>query len=402
VDKLSDKRWDAFICHASEDKSDVARPLAELLKNKGFEIWYDDFTLKLGDSLSRSINTGLANSRYGIVVISTNFFLKDWPQKELEGLVAREINGKTVILPVWHEITREKILEYCPIIADKLAANTKNGLDCVARKIIEVIGTFPPDPLPPLPDTNAIDQLIQTLRDGYDRERNKAARRLGEYNQPRVVDALLAAVKYDSKVRYEALHSLFELRSKEAKDNFIERLEDPSSRIRHISILALGEIGDSSTIDSLQKIVDTHDFNFFNKKRPGGKGQRTNWGKSENVVMAKEAIHSIQKREGISRPESKPSSLDAEDFKKILQNLLDDEGYKKKYHIDVNAGYLHRITGGYPQSDHRMPVCCNVMYSMMQKNDRVLHSPPKGKGASLVIRYYFPRDRIRVKRISRS
>jgi hypothetical protein len=100
VNLLPDKKWDAFICHASEDKADVARPLAEMLQENGYSIWYDDITLKLGDNLSRSINHGLANSSYGVVIISKNFFSKDWPQKELEGLVAREINGKKVILPV--------------------------------------------------------------------------------------------------------------------------------------------------------------------------------------------------------------------------------------------------------------------------------------------------------------
>lgn len=306
VGQLTDKKWDAFICHASEDKAAVAQPLAERLQNHGYKIWYDDLTLKIGDSLSRSINHGLANSQYGIVIISHNFFSKDWPQKELEGLVAREINGKKVILPVWHEISREEILEYCPIIADKLAANTKNGLGSVVSGIIEVIDQdiIPLSPLTPLdpptiqPKPGLRSQLIQTLRNGYDRERNQAARRLREFNQPKVVDALLDAVKYDSKVRYEALLSLYDLRSIEAKEAFVERLEDPSPRIRHTSILALGEIGDATEIEYLQKIVDTNDFSFLNTRRDGGKGQRKNWGQSQNVLVAKKAIESIQKRNG--------------------------------------------------------------------------------------------------------
>ena len=65
-----------FLSHASEDKASVAKPLADLLQDKGVEVWYDNFTLKLGDSLSKSINQGLANSRYGIVILSPNFFLK--------------------------------------------------------------------------------------------------------------------------------------------------------------------------------------------------------------------------------------------------------------------------------------------------------------------------------------
>ena len=67
------------------------------------------FTLTVGDSLRRSIDKGLARSRFGIVIISKAFLQKEWPQKELDGLVAREIEGIKVILPVWHEIGAAQI-----------------------------------------------------------------------------------------------------------------------------------------------------------------------------------------------------------------------------------------------------------------------------------------------------
>ena len=78
--------WDVFIGHASEDKDDFVRSLAERLRHEGLRVWYDDFTLTVGDSLRRSIDRGLARSRYGVVVISPNFLRKEWPQKELDGL----------------------------------------------------------------------------------------------------------------------------------------------------------------------------------------------------------------------------------------------------------------------------------------------------------------------------
>jgi hypothetical protein len=86
-------KWDFFICHASEDKDEIARPLAEILLLKGFRIWYDEFSLTLGDNLRRSIDRGLAQSKYGIVILSPNFFAKEWPQHELDGLVALEIKS---------------------------------------------------------------------------------------------------------------------------------------------------------------------------------------------------------------------------------------------------------------------------------------------------------------------
>ncbi len=60
-------------------------------------------------------------------------------------------------------------------------------------------------------------------------------------------------------------------------------------------------------------------------------------------------------------------------------------------YIDINSGELHRKVGGYPGPNHRMPVCCNVMYREQRVGDKVLSSPPKGQGASLTIRYKLPR-----------
>jgi hypothetical protein len=130
------EQWDAFICHASEDKEGFVRPLAELLSQKGLEVWYDDFTLTVGDSLRRSIDRGLGWSRFGIVVLSSAFFEKEWPQRELDGLVAREVEGRKVILPVWHEVGFEEVKRYSPTLADRVAAKSSEGLEGVVCKLI--------------------------------------------------------------------------------------------------------------------------------------------------------------------------------------------------------------------------------------------------------------------------
>ena len=95
--------YDVFISHASEDKEDFVRPLAEKLTAAGFSVWYDEFQLKIGDKLRRSIDKGLATSRFGIVVFSPDFFQKNWTQYELDGLVQKEMTGKKAILPLWHK-----------------------------------------------------------------------------------------------------------------------------------------------------------------------------------------------------------------------------------------------------------------------------------------------------------
>ncbi|MBB4635837.1 toll/interleukin-1 receptor domain-containing protein [Longimicrobium terrae] len=92
--------WNFFISHATEEKDAVARPLAIELGARGFTVWYDESSLVMGDSLRRSIDAGLSQSRFGVVILSRHFFSKEWPQRELDGLVSREIGEGKVILPV--------------------------------------------------------------------------------------------------------------------------------------------------------------------------------------------------------------------------------------------------------------------------------------------------------------
>lgn len=132
--------YDAFISHATEDKDDLVRPLAELLQKNGISIWYDEFQLRVGDSLRRSIDKGLANSRFGIVILSLHFFVKNWPQYELDGLVAKEMNGGKVILPIWHKVSKDEVMGYSPTLADRVALNTAtNTIEELAQELGKVL-----------------------------------------------------------------------------------------------------------------------------------------------------------------------------------------------------------------------------------------------------------------------
>src|SRR3990172_5888270 len=115
--------WDVFISHASEDKDTFVRPLAVSLRILGVSVWYDEFSLRIGDGLSRSIDKGLADSRFGVVVISPHFIKKPWPEYELRGLVSREIDEDRVILPIWHGVTRKQVVAFSPPLADNVALN---------------------------------------------------------------------------------------------------------------------------------------------------------------------------------------------------------------------------------------------------------------------------------------
>lgn len=139
--KDNEFEYDVFICHASEDKEKCVTELATALKKKGVKVWYDEFSLKLGDRLREKIDEGLNSSRFGVVVLSPNFFRKEWPKDELEGLLAIEKQGRKVILPVWHRLSVEEVAKYSPILAGRLATKTEEGMDKVVEDILNALNT---------------------------------------------------------------------------------------------------------------------------------------------------------------------------------------------------------------------------------------------------------------------
>lgn len=135
-----EKEYDVFISHASEDKDEVARPLAEALRENGLTVWYDEFELRIGDSLRRKIDKGIANSNFGIIVISRDFISKGWTNYELDGLITRAVNGEQTMLPVWHNVTKREVINYSPSLADKLARSTTEfTVEEIADEIADLI-----------------------------------------------------------------------------------------------------------------------------------------------------------------------------------------------------------------------------------------------------------------------
>ena len=127
--------WDVFISHASEDKLEVVRPLVAKLKDLGVKVWYDETSIRIGDRLRAVIDTGLARSRFGVVVLSEAYFKKAWPKDELEALIGKEVDGEPALLPVWHGLTEAEIRQRSPILAGRMAASISEGLNAVAAKI---------------------------------------------------------------------------------------------------------------------------------------------------------------------------------------------------------------------------------------------------------------------------
>jgi hypothetical protein len=133
------KSWDVFISHATEDKEAVAEPLSRALMKAGVSVWYDAFTLRVGDSLMSSIDFGLRKSKFGVVILSQAFFKKDWPQRELRALAQKQSATQKVILPIWHDVTVEEVREHFLLLADVVALKWSDGIQTVVDGLLEVI-----------------------------------------------------------------------------------------------------------------------------------------------------------------------------------------------------------------------------------------------------------------------
>jgi TIR domain len=151
------QQWDVFISHASEDKPYVD-PLVAKLEAAGVSVWYDRLVLEWGDDLRPQIDNGLINCRYGIVVFSKAFLAKKkWTEHELNGLFAREKAGQKLVLPIWHNIERDDLLQYSPTLADRLAKiSSTDSYDDIVASLLGMLGkTVKPPATAPTPQTAA-------------------------------------------------------------------------------------------------------------------------------------------------------------------------------------------------------------------------------------------------------
>lgn len=131
----------AFICHDSRDKVGIARPIALGLSKMLCPVWYDEYSLKVGDSLRRSIEKGLKECKKCILILSPNFLSNTgWSRTEFDSVFIRQIlEGSDVVLPVWCGVTKQQVYEYSPSLPDRLGALWDEGVDEVVRKLYNAI-----------------------------------------------------------------------------------------------------------------------------------------------------------------------------------------------------------------------------------------------------------------------
>ena len=136
--QLPDLR-DIFLCHAWDDRKDVAKELHDLLESKGVTVWFSEKDVLLGSSLLREIDKGLAKSRVGIVLVTPSFLNRvkgeGIADKELSALLARDL-----LVPIVHNTTYGDLREVSPLLGSRSGLDTKeDSMVNIAAKLAELI-----------------------------------------------------------------------------------------------------------------------------------------------------------------------------------------------------------------------------------------------------------------------
>lgn len=106
--------YDVFVSHASADKENYVQELQESFKKLGIKIFYDADTIEWGDDWERKIKNGLEKCRYGVIVVTKNFYNRIWTEKELKSFLIRQNNNcENVILPILYNTSIDELKKHC-------------------------------------------------------------------------------------------------------------------------------------------------------------------------------------------------------------------------------------------------------------------------------------------------
>lgn len=120
-------KYDVFISHANRDKEELVEDLYKSLDKLGIQIFYDKESIEWGDNWKDKILNGVKKAEFAIIVISENFFGREWTERELKELLSRQNrNGQKLILPILKNITLEQLQQEYPSVADIQAIDSKN------------------------------------------------------------------------------------------------------------------------------------------------------------------------------------------------------------------------------------------------------------------------------------
>ncbi len=140
----------AFISHDSSNKELRAKPIANGLNSRLCYVWYDEYSLKVGDSLRESIEKGIKEAKKCVLILTPEFLKNPgWTKKEFNSIFTREmIFEERIVLPIWYNVKKEEVYKYSPSLADTVSLQwpnpndkTKEKYDQEVQKIISKLHT---------------------------------------------------------------------------------------------------------------------------------------------------------------------------------------------------------------------------------------------------------------------
>lgn len=136
----SNALYDVFISYASEDRVSFVMDLVQQLESRALKVWWDQGQLTAGDRLMKTIDEGLSQSRFGVVILSAAFMGKQWPTTELDALFSREmLEGRKCVIPVCLDVGQDELVARFPLLAGKLHINASDGAEQVAQAIEKAV-----------------------------------------------------------------------------------------------------------------------------------------------------------------------------------------------------------------------------------------------------------------------
>jgi hypothetical protein len=90
--------------------------------------------MQWGKSLREQIDNGIKRSKFAILVLSKSFFAKKWPQRELDGILAKETISGNAPLPIWYNLTQEEVYEFSPTLSGVFSvSNRDHSIDDICK-----------------------------------------------------------------------------------------------------------------------------------------------------------------------------------------------------------------------------------------------------------------------------
>lgn len=129
-------KYDVFISHATKDKSSYVDKLVKTIKEEGLSVFYDQESIAWGDSISQKVDEGLRNSTLAVVVISKNYFGRNWTEHELKTLLARQKSQRKLIMPILHRITKSQLIKHYPELND---ISFKYSRKCSCKELAKIL-----------------------------------------------------------------------------------------------------------------------------------------------------------------------------------------------------------------------------------------------------------------------